>query len=105
MGLPQCLSGKESVCNTGDMGRIDLIPGLGRSPGGGNGYPLQDSCLENSIDRGVWQAIVHGGHKELDMTERLVLYIIPWSINYAIALISKKQCTHLNLEDFIAKNC
>ena len=60
MGLPQCLSGKESVCNTGDMGRIDLIPGLGRSPGGGNGYPLQDSCLENSIDRGVWQAIVHG---------------------------------------------
>ena len=37
-----------------------LIPGLGRSPGEGNGYPLQYSCLENSMDRGAWQATVHG---------------------------------------------
>ena len=48
---------KESSCNAGDLGSI---PGLGRSPGGGSGYPLQYSCLENSITRGAWQATVHG---------------------------------------------
>ena len=42
---------KESACNVGDLG---LIPGSGRAPGEGNGYPLQDSCLENSMDRGAW---------------------------------------------------
>ena len=42
---------KELACNAGDLG---LIPGLGRSPGGGNGYPLQYSCLENPMDRGTW---------------------------------------------------
>ena len=51
------LSGKEYVCNARDPG---LIPGLGRSPGDGNGHPLQYSCLENSMDRGAWQATVHG---------------------------------------------
>ena len=45
------LGGKESICNAGDLG---LIPGLGRSPGEGNGCPLQYSGLENSMDRGVW---------------------------------------------------
>jgi len=48
--------GKESACNVGDLG---LIPGSGRSPGEGNGYPLQHSCLENSMDRGAWRATVH----------------------------------------------
>ena len=47
---------KASACNAGDLGSIR---GLGRSPGEGNGNPLQYSCLENSMDRGVWQAIVH----------------------------------------------
>ena len=47
-----------------------LIPRLERSPGGRHGNPLQYSCLKNSMDRGeVWWAIVHGGHKESDMTE------------------------------------
>ena len=50
MGLLQGLSGKESPCNAGDTGSI---PGLERSPGEGNGNPLQYSCLENSMDRGV----------------------------------------------------
>ena len=49
--------GKESACNAGDPG---LIPGLGRPPGEENGYPLQYSHLENSMNRGAWQAIVHG---------------------------------------------
>ena len=47
---------KESACNAGDLG---LIPGSGRSPGGGNGNPLQHACLENFKDRGAWQATVH----------------------------------------------
>ena len=48
---------QESACNAGDSG---VIPGLGRSQGEGNGYPLQYSCLENSMDRGAWRATVHG---------------------------------------------
>ena len=55
--LPGSLVGKESACNAGDMGSI---PELGRSPGEGNGYPPQYSCLENPMDRGNWQAVVHG---------------------------------------------
>ena len=45
------------------------IPGLGRSPGEGNGNPLQYSCLGNPMDRGAWQATVHGTAKELDVTK------------------------------------
>ena len=48
---------KDSASNAGDLG---LIPGSGISPGEGNGYPLQHSCLENPLDRGAWQATVHG---------------------------------------------
>ena len=48
---------KKSACNAGDPG---LIPGSGRSNGEGNDYPLQYSCLENSMDRGAWRATVHG---------------------------------------------
>ena len=59
MGLPWLLSRKESACNAGDSGDVDLIPGLGRSPGGENGNPLQYSCLENPEDRGAWWATVH----------------------------------------------
>ena len=49
---------------------LGSIPGLGRLPGGGNGYPTQYSCLGNPMDRGAWQATVHGV-TELDMTEQL----------------------------------
>ena len=52
--------------DTGDAG---LIPESGRSPGGGNGNPLQYSCLENPMDRGAWWATVHGVGKELDTPE------------------------------------
>ena len=51
--------GKESPYNAGDTGVPGLIPGSGRSPGGGNGYPFQYSCLENSMDRGAWRGTVH----------------------------------------------
>ena len=55
----------KSACNAEDVG---LIPGLGRSPGEGNGNPLHYSSLENSIDGGAWQATIHGV-TELDTTE------------------------------------
>ena len=50
-GFPAGSDGKESACNSGDL---DLIPGSGRSPGEGNGNPLQYSCPENSMDGGTW---------------------------------------------------
>ena len=59
-GFPSSSDGKESACSAGDLG---LIPGSGRSPGGGNGNPLQYSCLKNSMDRGDWQATVRGVEK------------------------------------------
>ena len=57
MGFSDGSNGKESACNAGD---VCSIPGLGRSLGEGNGNPPQYSCLENSMYRGAWQAIVHG---------------------------------------------
>ena len=66
------------VANAGDVGSI---PGSGRSLGERHGNPLQYSCLENPMDRGAWQATVHGGHKESDMTEVT-----------QHALIHKNQC-------------
>ena len=60
---------KNLPANAGDAGDVDSVPGLGRSPGGGNGHPTQSSCLENPTDRGVWWATVCGGHKELDTIE------------------------------------
>ena len=65
LGFPCGSAGKESACNGGDLGSV---PGLGRSPGERKGYPLQYSGLENSMD-----SIVHGGHKELDTTEQLLV--------------------------------
>ena len=70
MGFPGGSDGKEIACNAGDLASI---PGLGRSPGRGNGNPLQYSCLENPMDRGAWQATVHSVTQESDTTERLTL--------------------------------
>ena len=72
MGFLNGSAGKESACNAGDMG---LIPGSGRSPGEGNDYPLQYSCLGNPMDRGVWGLQSVGsqrvGH---DGTQTIVLF-------------------------------
>jgi len=61
-GLPGGSVSKEDVCNMGDL---RLIPELGRSPGEGNGYPLQYSGLENFMERGDWQAIDRGGSQRV----------------------------------------
>ena len=58
-GLPRWLNGKEPTCNAEDAGDVGSIPGSGISPGGGNGYPFQYFCLENSMDGGAWWATVH----------------------------------------------
>jgi len=68
---------KASACNAGDLGSI---PGLGRSPGEGNGTPLQYSCLENPMGRGAWWATVHRVAKSLDMTDQLHIHIHRLSI-------------------------
>ena len=70
--FPGSSDGKVSACNAGDLG---LIPGSGRSPGEGNGNPLQYSCLENPVDGGACQATVHGV-AESDMTERLQFHFL-----------------------------
>ena len=58
-GFPGGASAKEFACNAGNTGDTASIPGS-RSPGGGRGNPLQYSCLKNPVDRGAWQATVHG---------------------------------------------
>jgi len=65
-GEPGDSASKAFAHSTGDLGSI---PGPGRSPGEGNGYPLQYCGLENSMDGGAWQAVVHGFCKESDTTE------------------------------------
>ena len=60
---------KNPPANAGDTGDAGSIPRLGRSPGVGNGNPLQYSCLENPMDRRAWQVTLHGVTKESDMTE------------------------------------
>ena len=68
MGLPGGSDSEESACNARVLGSI---PGLGRSPGGGDGNPLQYSCLENPTDRGAWWATVHGVTKSWAQLKRL----------------------------------
>ena len=60
---------KNPPASAGDARDVGSIPGSGRSPGGGNGNPLEYSYLENSMDRGAWRATVHMVTKESDMTE------------------------------------
>ena len=82
--------GKKSACNVGDLG---LIPGLGRSPGGGHGNPLQYSCLENPHGQRSLESYSPWGHKELDMTEQLSTAhrrdIWSWKKNETVSLCVK----------------
>ena len=84
-GFPGWLSGKEPACQSRSCNRLRFNSWVGKTPGGGKGNPLHCSCLENSMDRGAWwatvhgiswQVTVHGGHKELNMTKRLSMYVL-----------------------------
>ena len=97
--LSRCPSGKESACNSGDP---DPTPGLGRSPGEGNGYLLQYSCLENPMDRGAWWATVHGVTKsQIGLSDshfhllELQRQEIAWCPKYIAHLTPRKQETLL----------
>ena len=107
-GFPGGLDGKESAWNGRDPG---LIPGLGKSDGEGNGYPLQYSCLENSMDRGAWRAIVHGVSKsqtdylleEAQISSIIVVYLLsclPSTVRMATArevkLLTVAKCLLTN---------
>ena len=72
MGFPGGSNGKQSACNAGDPGSI---PGLGKSPGEGQGNPFHYSCLENSMDRGAWQATVHGVTKSRTRLKQLSTFV------------------------------
>ena len=88
-GFPGDSDSKKSACNAGDL---DLIPGSGRSPGKGNGNPLQYSCLENSMNRRAWWATVHGGRKTLNMTEQVTF---PFSLYWnRVDPESNAWCSH-----------
>ena len=74
LGFPSGSVGKESACNVGDL---DLIPGLGRSPGGGHGNPHQYSCLDNPHRQRTLAGYSPWGHKESDTTKhKLIIYFI-----------------------------
>ena len=79
-GLLCSSASRESACNSGDL---SSSLGSGRSPGEGNGNPLQYSCLENPMDGGTWQTTALGGHKGVDMTE---------SLTWFHTLCFKEQC-------------
>ena len=95
MGFSGGSDGKASACNVGDLGSI---PRLERSPGEENGNPLQYSCMENSMDRGAWQAIVHGVAKSQtrlsNFTSSLLQTIIVIYLNqlYSFFSLPKSTC-------------
>ena len=84
MGFPGGSEVKASACNVGDLG---LIPGLGRSPGEGNGNPLKYSCLENPMDRGAWWATVYGVAKSRTRLSDFT-YVVKVLILFFIVYIS-----------------
>ena len=67
---------KNPLTNTGDIRDMDSIPGFERSTGGGHGNPFQYSCLENPLDRGAWQATVHGVSKSQTRLKRLSVHTL-----------------------------
>ena len=69
---------KNPPASAGDIRDMGSIPGLGRSPGGGPGNPLQYSCLENSMDRGAWWATVHGIAKSQTGLKQLIIMLGDW---------------------------
>ena len=84
---------KDTPVNAGDSRDVGSIPGLGRSPGLGNGNPLQYSCQENSMDRGAWWATVHEV-AESDMTEQLSVHTHTHKIYWIFGNVG----IHVNVE-------
>ena len=92
-GFPGGSDGKESTWNTGD---VSSIPGSGRAPGEGNGYPLQYSRLENFMDRGARQAIVHGSTMSWTQMSNFHFTSLPFESSRLHILL---KCTSNILQD------
>ena len=88
-GFPGSSDGNESACNAGDLG---LIPVSGRSPGGGNGSPLQYSCLEEPMDRGAWRATVHEVTKSRTRPKQLNTHAFSFLFMYFCPLSHQVVC-------------
>ena len=84
---------KNLPVNAGDIRDLGSIPGLGRSPGGGHGNPLQYSCLENPMDRGAWRATVHGVAKSWTRLKGLSIHNYDPFLSYAPVLSSASGAT------------
>ena len=82
-GFPGGAEVKASACNVGDLGSI---PGSGRSPGEGNGNPLQYSCLENLMDRGAWWATVHGSRSQTRLSDFTFTLLRVWLRNDTLSM-------------------
>ena len=80
MASPVASTVRNPPANAGDTGGVGSVPELGRSPGEGNGNPLQYSCLGNPMDRGAWQVAVHGVTKVLDTTYRLNNHLLMFQL-------------------------
>ena len=90
---------KNLTANAGDTGDLGSTSGSGRSPGGGNGNPLQHSCPENPMDMGARGAVVHGVTKELDTTEHThtcILLLVNSSFPPTLHLLLRKHLTPLS---------
>ena len=96
VGFPGGSVGKESTCNQ-LPNHLGLIPGSGKSPGGGHGNPLQYSCWENPMDRGAWRATVHGVTKS--QTSLCDLTLLSGMI-FLISLSDSLLLVHRNAVDF-----
>ena len=91
MGFPGGSEVKGSACNAEDLGSI---PGSGRSPGEGNGNPLQDSCLENPMDGGAWWATVHGVAKNWTQLSDFTFTL--FFLQFSTILVNKKTMLEQN---------
>ena len=83
-GFPEVLVVNNLPANAGNIRDLGSIPWSGRSPGGGHGNPLQYSCLENLMDRGAWQAIVHRVAQSQTLLKRLSTHAQKWNLLMAI---------------------
>ena len=88
MGFPGDSASKESTCNVGDL---SYIPGLGRSPGEGKGYPRQFSCQENPMDGGAWYATVYGVAKSRTQLSEFHFHFTKYKIQFDFINLEKMQ--------------
>ena len=88
-GFPGEASGKDPPANAGDTKDVCSVTVLGSSPGGGHGYSLQYSCLENTMDRGAWWTAVHGSQSQTRLSD--------FTFTFNALNIKVKGCTYVNL--------